>query len=491
MRLSTILSALLLCACALGVRAGEAEREWFRLQLGAETIGLVWRERRVEGEVVTHHEHFEARFRRNGEPLDFRSDEIHRETRDARPLGFRMEQQTGGSTLAIEGEVVANRIHLRTRDGGREQSRWVDWPQGALMSEGLQQATAALPELDGASTRTRVFLVTSQTAADATITRVGHETIRIDDQAQEAIRYDTELALGTEPMRSTSHEDASGRTLRTAIPMFGQQLLLERTAGPPASDSAAIAGVELYDYALIASPRPLTTEERRNALHYALAWSGDSVLHGVASDEQDWQHGSDTRASLTVTPLPSSRRAEPPTARDREATVWLDANDPGIRRFAKRATRGAKDDHTRMRMLEAAVARHIRNKSMRVGYASASQALVAREGDCTEHALLLAAAGRALGIATRVASGVAYVERFGSRSDVFVPHAWAQAWVDDHWRSYDAALGRFASDHIAFAIGHGDPADHFAAVAWIGALRIESIDVSPLDRGVPSLEARQ
>jgi len=476
MRLSTILSALLLCACVLGVRAGETGREWFRLRLAGESIGHVWRERRVEGEVVTHHEHFEARFRRNGEPLDFRSDEIHRETRDARPLGFRMEQQTGGSTLAIEGAVVAGRIHLRTRDGGRDQSRWVEWPQGALMSEGLEQATAALAQVDGASAKVQLFLVTSQTAAEATVTRVGRETITLDGEVQEAIRYDTDLALGTEPIRSVSHEDAEGRTLRTAIPMFGQQLLLERMTGAPATGAPALTGVELYDYALIASPRPLDAEERRGSLRYALAWSGDSLLHGVASDEQDWQPGSDAQATLTVTPLPSARRADPPTARDREATVWLDADDPGIRRFAKRATRGAGDDRSRMRMLEAAVARHIRHKSLRVGYASASQALVAREGDCTEHALLLAAAGRALGMATRVASGVAYVERFGERSDVFVPHAWAQAWVDGHWRSYDAALGGFGADHIAFAVGHGDPADHFAAVAWIGALRITAIE---------------
>ncbi|MBK6728282.1 MAG: transglutaminase domain-containing protein [Xanthomonadales bacterium] len=476
MRLSTILAALLLSVCVLGARAAESEREWFRLRLGEESIGHVWRERRVEGGTVTHHEHFEARFRRNGEPLDFRSDEIHRETLDARPLGFRMEQQTGSHALTIDGEVVAGRIHLRTRDGGRAQSRWVDWPQGALMSEGLEQATAALAPVDGASAKVQLFLVTSQTAAEATVTRVGRETIHIDARAQEATRYDTELALGTEPMRSVSHEDTEGRILRTAIPMFGQQLLLERMARPPATDAPAPAGVELYDYALIASPRPLTAEERRGTLRYALAWSGDSLLRGVASDEQDWQPESDTRATLTVTPLPSARRADPPTARDREATVWLDADDPGIRRFAKRATRGAGDDRSRMRMLEAAVARHIRDKSMRVGYASASQALAAREGDCTEHALLLAAAGRALGIATRVASGVAYVERFGERSDVFVPHAWAQAWVDGHWRSYDAALGGFGADHIAFAVGHGDPADHFAAVAWIGALRITAIE---------------
>jgi hypothetical protein len=475
MRPTSILLALLLCASALSVRADEVEREWFRLRLGDEAIGHVWRERRVEGDVVVHHEHFEARFRRNGEPIAFRSDEIHRETRDARPIGFRMRQHSGDSDITIEGELVGARIHLRTRDAGRDEARWIDWPTGALMSEGLAQAKAALPLVDGASARVRTFLVTSQTAADTRITRVGGERLDVDGETQDTIRFETEIHLGNDVMRSISHEDAQGRLLRTATPMLGQQLLLERIAAAPDADAPDSAGIELYDFALLAAPRALAATERRGALRYQLVWSEGAALKGATSDEQDWRPDSDTQATLTVTPAPSARRAEPPDARDRAATVWLDADDPGIRRFAKRATRGTTDERTRMRKLEAAVGRHIRNKSMRVGYASASQAFAAREGDCTEHALLLAAAGRALGIATRVASGVAYVERFGDRSHVFVPHAWAQAWVDGHWQSFDAALGRFGADHIAFAVGQGDPADHYGAMRWVGAMRITEI----------------
>lgn len=475
MRQKLFLLALMLCAWTFPAYADDSGRAWFRLRLGDDAIGHVWRERRVEGDVVVHHEHFEARFRRNGEPIAFRSDEIHRETRDARPLGFRMTQHSGDSVITLEGEIVGARIHLRTRDAGRDEQRRIDWPSGALLSEGLAQAKAALPQVDGASTRVRTFLITSQTAADTRITRVGTESIVLDGERLDAVRFDLDIELGTEVMRNISHENAQGDVLRTATPMFGQQLLLERMAAAPDADAPAVAGVELYDFALLASPRALTVAERRAALRYRLTWSGDTVLKGAASDEQDWQPESDTQATLTVTSAPSARRAEPPDARDVAATVWLDADDPGIRRFAKRATRGAKDEHTRMRKLEAAVGRHIRTKSLRVGYASASQALAAREGDCTEHALLLAAAGRALGIATRVASGVAYVERFGARSHVFVPHAWAQAWVDGHWQSFDAALGRFGADHIAFAIGHGDPADHYGAMRWIGALRITAI----------------
>jgi hypothetical protein len=100
-----------------------------------------------------------------------------------------------------------------------------------------------------------------------------------------------------------------------------------------------------------------------------------------------------------------------------------------------------------------------------------------REGDCTEHALLLAAAGRALGIPTRVAVGLAYIDQFAGRKNAFVPHAWAQAWIDGRWTSFDAALGGFDSGHIALAVGSGDPATFYGSINLLGNLKIRSIEV--------------
>ena len=57
-----------------------------------------------------------------------------------------------------------------------------------------------------------------------------------------------------------------------------------------------------------------------------------------------------------------------------------------------------KSDAERMRELEKFVFGYIDKKSLNVGYASALETARTRQGDCTEHALLLAALGRARGI---------------------------------------------------------------------------------------------
>ncbi len=92
------------------------------------------------------------------------------------------------------------------------------------------------------------------------------------------------------------------------------------------------------------------------------------------------------------------------------------------------------------------------------GHFSAAEALARRSGDCTESAVVLAALGRAAGIPTKVASGIVYSrERYHGVSHAFMPHAWALAYVDGEWKSFDAALDDFDATHIALTISDGDP----------------------------------
>jgi transglutaminase-like putative cysteine protease len=61
-----------------------------------------------------------------------------------------------------------------------------------------------------------------------------------------------------------------------------------------------------------------------------------------------------------------------------------------------------------------------------------------REGDCTEHAVLLAALARALGIPARVAEGIVLMEV--QRRVYAFGHAWVEVYRDGAWQPADAAL---------------------------------------------------
>jgi len=132
-----------------------------------------------------------------------------------------------------------------------------------------------------------------------------------------------------------------------------------------------------------------------------------------------------------------------------------------------------------MQKLEDFVRSYIRTKDLSVGYASALEVARRPEGDCTEHAVLLAALGRARGIATRVVDGVVYVDSYAGHEHVFVPHAWAQAFVDGRWRSYDAALHGFDAGHVALSFGDGDPWRFFAGFNALGRIRVDAVEALP------------
>ncbi|MBK8284003.1 MAG: transglutaminase domain-containing protein [Ahniella sp.] len=169
----------------------------------------------------------------------------------------------------------------------------------------------------------------------------------------------------------------------------------------------------------------------------------------------------------------------PPGNLERNPNSWVQSDDRKIRDFARKAAAGAKDDADRMQLLTQAVSTRLSDKNLSSAYASAREAFDDRAGDCTEHALLLAAAARSLGIPTRIAAGLAYTEAFAGRSHVFVPHAWVQAFVGGRWQSYDAALGTYDSGHLLLATGNGDPGMYFGSLNALGNVQISRVRIHP------------
>ena len=106
---------------------------------------------------------------------------------------------------------------------------------------------------------------------------------------------------------------------------------------------------------------------------------------------------------------------------------------------------------------------HISDKHLSTAYASASETARTGSGDCTEHAVLLAAVLKARGIPARVCHGLVYVEQGGSaisgeaeeevgddaeRTGQFGWHMWSQAMINGMWMDMDATL------HVPYSVGH-------------------------------------
>jgi hypothetical protein len=104
-----------------------------------------------------------------------------------------------------------------------------------------------------------------------------------------------------------------------------------------------------------------------------------------------------------------------------------------------------------------------------MGIPSALDVLKARQGDCNEHAVLMAALCRAASIPTRVVAGLVYMR------GRFYYHAWNELYLNE-WVPVDATLNQFPVDvtHVKFV--EGDMEEQLLVLNLIGRLKIEVVD---------------
>ena len=80
----------------------------------------------------------------------------------------------------------------------------------------------------------------------------------------------------------------------------------------------------------------------------------------------------------------------------------------------------------------------ISDKNYSRGFDLASRVASSREGDCTEHAVMLTALSRAIGRPARVVAGVLLVS--GQDRQLGFGHAWTEIYDDGRWQIADATL---------------------------------------------------
>lgn len=128
----------------------------------------------------------------------------------------------------------------------------------------------------------------------------------------------------------------------------------------------------------------------------------------------------------------------------------LTAADQALREFASRHCR-TRRDRSGLIDLMGALHTHI---SYQPGTTevetSAAEAFAGRQGVCQDHAHAFLACVRSLGIPARYVSGYLYTDS----SEHLASHAWAEAWLDGAWYSFDVTncLAR-PERHLKLAVG--------------------------------------
>lgn len=165
-------------------------------------------------------------------------------------------------------------------------------------------------------------------------------------------------------------------------------------------------------------------------------------------------------------------------ARYLKPTLWLETDDERVRALTEQAVGDERDALAVARRLELAVRRAITNKNYGMGMATAAEVARKRAGDCTEHAVLLAAMARVVGLPSRAVTGMVYA---GPESGGFQFHMWTEVYTGE-WIPLDAALFGHDATHISLVrIDLSDVdllASGQAVGKFVGRVRARILEVS-------------
>ncbi|MEW6079851.1 MAG: transglutaminase family protein [Thermodesulfobacteriota bacterium] len=149
----------------------------------------------------------------------------------------------------------------------------------------------------------------------------------------------------------------------------------------------------------------------------------------------------------------------------------IQSDDPAIRQLAAEIVAPGGSPREQAERLMRWVYENIDKKPV-VSMPNALSTLTHRQGDCNEHAMLLAALARAAGIPAQVETGLVYLK------GKFFYHAWNRLYAG-RWITADATFGQMPADvtHIRLAGGRLD--QQLDLIPVIGNIRLTVIDYKP------------
>lgn len=480
-------------AVAVSLAAGRAARaDWalveehfYALSLAGKPCGRSSERVEKDGDRLRTSSRIEMRFTRIGQEtsIDLSSEFIETARGDAVEATVR---QKGAEPVRF---VFETQRKVRVERGAaREERELAD--DSWLTPREVAAFVAARQAANAAEIRFRALDVQSGfVIAEIAMKRVGAEERRIDGHAATLSRFEVRNSI--QPIVARELYASDGVLVESMTPIGLGELVSRKATRAEADASYAGAGFDLLAGTFVPT-RPIARWSERRTLEVVIESKNGELVDLPSVGAQRFERVSPASGRVTV----DIDRGSAPEDTDGADPRWIkpneliDSDSDAVRDLLARA-RLDKDasDTDRAERLRALVSRHLSAKNLATAFGSASEAARSRSGDCTEHAVLLAALLRAEGIPSRVASGLVYVPDLAGQGPGWGWHLWTQALVQPPvvaggfgraWVDLDATVagsGRgFHAAHIAvstsdLAGGASDPA-FTRALSLIGGVRI-------------------
>jgi len=408
---------------------------------------------------------------------------VERATGDVISLACETEME--GGTRQFSGKVVGDVLKSRLTVDKTEQSSDLPWPTGTRGFFAVEQSLRRQPMRAGEHRKLRSFQPLLHQICEVELTAGDWEDVGLPSGVFRLLRIHSvqKMIDGTVAADQQLWVNPDGEVFKS----YAREMSMEmyRTTREIAQNLDELPKFDLgLDVAVPVENAGSLGHATRFAEYDVVVEGSDdaaSLFSHCASQSVESQGGE--RARITVRAirpgdtLPGIEPASLPTPGDSQPSNLIQSDDPQIVELAGSVAVGIDDPWQIAVALERKVHEVITEKDFSQVFASAAEVAASCEGDCTEHAVLLAALCRARGIPARVAIGLIYSPAAGG----FLYHMWDEVWIDGRWVALDATLGRggIGAAHLKVTDSNLQGASAYSSIlpilSLIGRLKVRVI----------------
>lgn len=438
---------------------------WYVIEMQGQRAGHMrdWRRMDEQGRLVSGSE-ITFKLARLGAAMTVSMRNSFVETMDGEPVSMTSVQNLGMGEVKQEYTFEGEQVKVVTTQGGRVTDRTAPKPAGEWLTPGETERFVEARLRAGAQEIKFASVDPSTGLVPVGVTHKVIERTHVEAMGKTvpAVKWSSEQSLMPN-VESIEYVDESGTTIRSELNLGGISMTV--LAADKEIATSDFSAPELMAATLvkpdhdIVNPRGL-----RNATYKLSVTSGEmpQLPDAAAQDVEAIDHASArVRVSMDIEPAAANLDEDVKAAMLARSTN-VDISDPKIKELVEQALKGAPEGANAAQQAETMrrfVHSYIKAKNLGVGFATASEVARTREGDCSEHAVLLVAMLRSAGIPARGVSGLLYVDQFHDQIRVFGYHMWAQALLEiggvQRWVDLDPVLPGstpFDATHIALSV---------------------------------------
>lgn len=453
---------------------------WYSVEIGGEKVGHAAIERKITADIVSSKMTTYLEVKRGKTKLIIENTEQSKETIAGDVLSFESREKQGEQVTVVQGIVTDNAIlNLTIQHGTRVSYKQQAWNPDTLLIEGQRLKSIQKGLLEGTQYQLNTYVMSAMRTGILEVTVGATTKVNKKGNIKSLTAVSHKVVIDDTLLKMNLLLDDQHQLNNMSMDLMGSKMELSNVSQTTALAKNIVQG-NFFKNTLVVSPKKISFQQTQSALQYSIQ-SQNKAIKFLNSDEQQVIQQENGKVSIVVKPLVPREEAFPYLDNAPELVkylmpnLWVQNDNVQLKNVALHVVGKTNQVSVAATKLESFVRGYITTKNLSVGYASALDVLNDRVGDCTEHALLLTGLLKSVGIPARIATGVIYSQEFSNQQQIFVPHAWSQAYIGGQWISFDAAVGSFGSGHILLSTGNGDPVSFFNTVNSIGNFKIVEI----------------